>query len=261
MSTQESEKVTVTLTFERQHLESIARQYAMLRQEPSLPISTADLRAALQVEAQPSPPIDDDHPILLAIREAVATELEACGYRDEEGEPCFADGCEWIANEISNQVKPLLANQPDPQPSVEQPLLYTKEMVDAAAESMATLDGFSDMHPVSRREGLLLALDHMFQGQPSVEQGVAEERRKAATTFVFRSELKPGDKVIVALEFGTDADSDLRDRECEVLQNDADAFRLRRPDGWLEYVESPPIVTRAEQTYRLATKGTDHAQH
>jgi hypothetical protein len=55
---------------------------------------------------------DDDHPILLALRTAVCEELEACGYLDEEGTPLHADGCEWIANEISDKVKLLLGASP-----------------------------------------------------------------------------------------------------------------------------------------------------
>lgn len=196
-----------------------------------------DLRAALQVEAQPSPPIDDDHPILLAIREAVATELEACGYRDEEGEPLFADGCEWIANEISNRVKPLLANHPDPQPSVEPPPPYTGEMVDAAAESMATLDGFSDMHPVSLREGLLLALDRMFSGQPSVEQGVVEQ---------FFSEIREEVERLRAMVTGTHDPNDSHANEVGQYVAHKAANRLT---GALERLDG-----------KQATKGTDHEQ-
>lgn len=49
--------------------------------------------------------LDDDGPILLAVREAVASELEACEYRDSDGDPLFADGCEFIANAISDAVK------------------------------------------------------------------------------------------------------------------------------------------------------------
>jgi hypothetical protein len=56
-----SDTITLTLTFDRQHLEGIARSYAMLRQEPSLPISTNELRAALDAQEVPQPlqPIDD----------------------------------------------------------------------------------------------------------------------------------------------------------------------------------------------------------
>lgn len=56
-----SDTITLTLTFDRQHLEGIARSHAMLRQEPRLPISTKDLRAALDAqEVQPLQPIDDE---------------------------------------------------------------------------------------------------------------------------------------------------------------------------------------------------------
>lgn len=67
--------------------------------------------------------------------------------------------------------------------------------------------------------------------------------------YVPRSELKPGDRIMVALEFGTEAESDRRDRECEVLQNDEAAYRLRRPN-WPDYVEEPPIEGRSEETDR-----------
>lgn len=40
-------KVVVRLEFDREWLENEARSYAMFQQEPSLPISTVDLRAAL----------------------------------------------------------------------------------------------------------------------------------------------------------------------------------------------------------------------
>jgi hypothetical protein len=62
----------------------------------------------------PASPVlpDDDHPVLLALREAVCEELDSWGYRDEEGEALFADGCEAIAEAIAAKVKPLLGASP-----------------------------------------------------------------------------------------------------------------------------------------------------
>jgi hypothetical protein len=103
--------VTVTLT---------ANEVAAVRHEHSEPYGHEirggifpKLRAAL--DAPSGSPVDDDHPVLLGLREAICTELEGAGYRDADGEPLFADGCELIANEISDRVKPLLPPSGSPE--------------------------------------------------------------------------------------------------------------------------------------------------
>jgi hypothetical protein len=91
----------------------ILREETQAMLEAAEPFIRADERAKLEAQL-----LSDDGPFLLTVREAVAGELEACGYRDEDGDPLSADGCEWIANEVSDRIKkdlPIsLASHPTP---------------------------------------------------------------------------------------------------------------------------------------------------
>lgn len=55
--------------------------------------------------------LDDDGPVLLELREVIGEELEAGGFRDEEGEGLYADHASavWLGDQVSNRVKTVLA--------------------------------------------------------------------------------------------------------------------------------------------------------
>jgi hypothetical protein len=72
-------------------------------------LSRKALTAAVPIELERERErlLDTDGPLFLTLREAIAEELEAGGFQDEEGESLYADhpSCGWLGREVEKRIR------------------------------------------------------------------------------------------------------------------------------------------------------------